>query len=680
MTDETTTHPRILLTHDGSGGLRTVQDLSAAIQRPGISQQIWQGIQATAEESWHTEPIHVHTPLEGRSEADQRRGNREYIVVNAAGHRVLCSALASLLTQDTRHVDAALAQLDCLFDEAQWPEWQDIFHREKFGFDADLRTGQLSRDVALAYDWLHPFLTQPQRQRIVAGLDERGIQPFLRAVEAGAWWVERMNNWNTVIVGGLGICGMALTGVHPQAQQLIDMATGSMRSYLEHYGPEGEFNENPAYANSSTLPVLYFHALRYHENQPGVSPEIQALHRHCFWCMYATAPPGVLVSFGDCAGQRYPALTTFFPAVAAATRDTVLQWFYTTYGTQSPVSPIWELLWFDDTLQAQPPTPENLPLGRRFAAHSGLISSRSDWNPQTTASIVFGKAGTARVNHTHPDGGQIEILGHNRPLIVDLGSVNYPSQDKDRYYHFNSDGHNQVTLGGRPQRYDLEHEAVCVASDFDNARGGWWRIDLTDLHEGVTAVRRTVIHLLPDIVVVFDEAQLHGPESIRLRWHPGGEPELGPAGRFCVTVDEVTLSAQIDALGLDPADLQSGHHAYVAPYDQDRIGNPMPQQREPYVDLCVAGKHARLLSLFAIGGVGERVPDWRRTGPASWSWDGWTPPDEAGPMSHVCSSTESVSRSTPDTQPGAASATHVQVEEEHICVQGPAGSWRVPIA
>ena len=47
MTDETTTHPRILLTHDGSGGLRTVQDLSAAIQRPGISQQIWQGFKGS---------------------------------------------------------------------------------------------------------------------------------------------------------------------------------------------------------------------------------------------------------------------------------------------------------------------------------------------------------------------------------------------------------------------------------------------------------------------------------------------------------------------------------------------------------------------------------------------------------------------------------------------------------
>lgn len=641
-------HPRILLTGDGSVGLRTLQDLAAAVAQPGISQQLWQTIQTAAEAHWHTEPIHVYTPLPGRSPADLSRGNREYIVVDAAGQRVLHSALSALLTKDRRHVEAAVEQMDCLFDEQMWPEWQDIFHREKFGFDADLRTGQLSRDVGLAYDWLHPFLTPAQRQRIVAGLDACGIQPYLRAVEAGAWWVERMNNWTTVIVGGLGICGMALADEHPQARQLVDLATRSMRIYLDHYGPAGEFNENPAYGNSSYLPVLYFHALRYHEGQPGTSPEIQALHRHCEWCMYATAPPGYLVSFGDCAGDRYPALTAFFPAVAAATRDPILQWFYTTYGTKQPSFPIWELLWYDATLESQPPTPETHALGRRYPAHSGLISSRTDWDPQTTASVVFGKAGTAKVNHTHPDGGQIEIIGHAQPLIIDIGSVNYPAQDKDRYYHFSSDGHNQITIGGRPQHYDLEHEATCVAADFDNDRGGWWRIDLTDLHDGVTRVQRTVVHLLPDIVVVLDQADLLTCEPMRLRWHPGAEPQVGTGGHFRVTVEDVGLSALVLPLGEEAGQLQLGHHAYEPPYDQDRIGNPMPQKHEPYIDLHLTGSQANILSLFAIGRPGQDVPAWRIEGASSWLWE------------------------------GASSPVQVQVVEGQLIVQGSAGRWTVP--
>ncbi|SVB64577.1 uncharacterized protein METZ01_LOCUS217431, partial [marine metagenome] len=298
-------HPRILLTSDPHSGLRTIHDLTQAIGRPGIAHDLWRAIQVQADNHLRTDPIDVYTPLPGRSPADLEKGNREYIVVNAAGQRVLVSALAALMTDDERYVDAAVEQIDCLLDAQAWPEWQDIFHREKLGFDADLRTGQLVRDISLAYDWLAPRLTLTQRARIVAGIDGRGIQPFFSAVDAGAWWVERMNNWTTVIVGGLGMGGMALWGEHDQAQRLIDMATRSMKTYLDHYGPDGEFNENPSYANSSFLPVLYFHALRYHEGQAGVSPEIQTLRNHCIWCMYATTPPGHLVSFGD-GGPKYP--------------------------------------------------------------------------------------------------------------------------------------------------------------------------------------------------------------------------------------------------------------------------------------------------------------------------------------------------------------------------------------
>ncbi len=650
ITPVTRSHPRILLTADSSQGLRTVEDLARAIDKPGVGQTLWSQIRATANAALETEPIHVHTPLPGRSAADLKKGNREYIVVNAAGQRVLASALAALLTDDPRHTAAAVEQIDCLLDPAAWPEWQDIFHRQKLGFDADLRTGQLCRDVGLAYDWLYPMLSTNERSRIVEGIDSRGIQPFFSAANAGAWWVERMNNWTTVIFGGLGICGMALDADHPQSGQLINMATGAMQTYLQHYGAEGEFNENPSYANASFLPVLYFHALRYHEEKPGISPEIQALRRHCIWCMYATTPPGHLASFGD-GGPKYPAITSFFPAVAAATQDPVLQWFYTTYGTQSSQFPIWELLWYDDALIPEPPTAQSHALGRSFPAHSGLISSRSSWDPDSATSVVFGKAGTAKVNHTHPDAGQIEIHGHGKALIVDLGSVPYPDTEPRRYYHFNSDGHNQLTFGSRHQHFDLEHEATCVASSFDNTHGGWWQIDLTDLHESVVNVRRTVIHLLPNIVVVLDEAKLETEEQIRLRWHPGAVPEIGEAGDFKLTIDDVSLCGLVLPLEHDqPVDRILGYHQYQPPYDHDRIGNPMPQRREPYMDVTLQGTQARFLSLFAMGERGLSTDTWRATGPSTWIYG------------------------------ESADQTVVDVSTRRLTVGGAAGLWEVEIA
>ncbi len=333
--------------------------------------------------------------------------------------------------------------------------------------------------------------------------------------------------------------------------------------------------------------------------------------------MHATTPPEHLVSFGD-GEPKYPALTSFFPAVAAATRDPVLQWFFTTYGAPQPQFPIWELLWYDDTLESRSPE-SSLPRGRAFAAHSGLISSRSNWDPVTTPSVVFSKAGSAKVNHTHPDAGQIEIHGHARPLIVDLGSVPYPDSDARRHYHFSSEGHNQINVAGRQQRWDLEHEAHCTHSAFDDELGGWWQIDLTDLHESVQNVRRTVVHLLPNIVVILDDVQSLRQEPIRLRWHPGGEPQIEFPHDFRVVVDEVALSAKVVELaGADSPELILGHHAYRPPYDHDRIGNPMPQRHEPYLDATVHGQKARFLSLFAIGEPRAPMDLWQQVDSFNW--------------------------------------------------------------
>ncbi|MBT4609816.1 MAG: hypothetical protein HOC05_07245, partial [Gemmatimonadetes bacterium] len=84
----------------------------------------------------------------------------------------------------------------------------------------------------------------------------------------------------------------------------------------------------------------------------------------------------------------------------------------------------------------------------------------------------------------------------------------------------------------------------------------------------------------------------------------------------------VTLSGLVVQLDVDhPSALVVGQHEYVPPYDQDRIGNPMPQRHEPYLDSHIHGQSVRFLSLFAIGDVGHTIADWHKTGPGSFSID-----------------------------------------------------------
>ncbi|MCF7853751.1 MAG: heparinase II/III family protein [Candidatus Pacebacteria bacterium] len=619
------THPRLLLHMQHRRGFRSVAELRDAVTH-GHARKLWTQVLEVTDEATGTAPLTAFTPLPGRSRENIKQGNREYTITNAAGNRVLACALATLVTDDDRYRKAALQQLETLFDENAWPEWQDIFHRNTYDLDADLRTGMLCRDIGLAYDWLCPSLTSEERQWIVDGLDRRGIQPYLRSVEQNAWWANRMNNWTTCIVGGLGICGMALNGEHPQAEQLIEMAVPCMRKYLDQYGPEGEFNENPAYAGSTGLPVLFFSAYRYFQGKKENSAELGFLRKFCVWQMYMTVPPGVTVPFGDGGPDRPASLcASFVPAVAAATEDPVLQWFYLTHADHNTRNPVLELLYYDATLAPEPPTVDDYPLGRAFPAHSGIVCSRTSWDPKNAACVVVGKAGHGGVNHTHPDAGQVTVRGYGKRLIRDLGSVSYP-KDKRHFYPFNTSGHNVLTFNDHELLWDENHRARIVKSGFDNQQGSSWVIDTTDLYEHAKSVRRGVVHLFPGVVAVLDEATFDRVGKIRLRWHPETPAKPDADGHFVIHNDTVKLSGRIVALDGEKLQFTNGRHTFEPPYTKDRMGNPLSQRNEPYMDTVTESKHCRILSLFAVYGPDTEPQQWQAAD------NGWQVTTNNGPV------------------------------------------------
>ena len=645
--------PHLLISPEAAESTRSLSDLKQSVEVDGVPRQLWSQIHADASAAIDADPLTVFTSLAGRTPADIEQGNPEYIIVDAAGQRVLKCALAGLLTDDRKFAEAALIQIDCLFDPKAWPEWQDLFHRRDLGFDADLRTGQLCRDLGVAYDWLYPQLKPGERQRMLEGIDRRGIQPFLRSISRNPPWMERLSNWTTCIVGGLGICGMGLSTDHSESEELVEGAEAIMRTYLQLYGEDGEFNENPSYADASLYPTLFYSALRCHREGESSTPELDILHRHCYWCLYASAPPGHVVSFGD-GGPDHPALTAFFPAVAAATRDPILQWYYLAYG-QPARFPVWELVWFDSGLEAEAPTHGSLPLGRAYRDHSALVSSRTSWDPHSTSCVVFGKGGHGGVIHSHPDASQVEIHGRGERLIIDLGKVYYPPGDDRRpYYQFGTDGHNVVTIGGRGLYWEQsgERRSHLVDSEFDNERGGWWKVVLTELHDGAKRVERLVVHLFPGYVVVVDQVELDGTEEIRLRWHAMAAPNLSSDGCFSVDSDGVILRGKIATVRGPAPHFLLGRHEYLPPLDRDRMGNLLPQRREPYLDSVVHATSACLLSLFAVEPEGSEPCDWATvtSGGEMW-WQHKTPSDDV----------------------------QVKVSTEELSVEGAAGAWNVAL-
>jgi hypothetical protein len=608
-TSSSVSRPHIFVTAEQIDGLRSVEDIRRNIT-DGHAKHLWESQRAVADEECGRKPYEPGDIFPGRDAMSAKHANRDYTIVHRAGTRALRAALACLITEDTRYRDDALTQMESLFDTNRWPEWRDIAHK---GMNIDLRAGQLSRSLSLAYDWLHPFLDTSQRKWIVEGIDACGIQPYLKDVADGVWWANGTNNWMTCVVGGHGIAGLALADDHPQSQELVDYAHPRLNAYFDNYGPEGEFNESVAYANAHALPLTYFSAHRYASGGGTNRIADFPVPDTCKWMMYFTVPPGRVLPFGD-AHTNQPPSTPMFATVADATRDAALQWFYLEHSDpKNPDADPWELLWFDPTLKPQEP---RIPKGRAYHGHSQNISVRASWDPRSTVCVVYGKGGNGAEGHGNHDAGQVCIDSYGKHLITDPGSPpGYPadffSENRYEYYNAGALGHNILLFGGRELRRQKSDSAKILASQFDNDKGGWWQLDLTALYDGVSSVKRTVVYLDPTTIVVYDAAHLTTEKETSLRWHTIAEPIWSPDGTFSVENDGSGVDCLVTSTGETATATSLQHHAYADPFNRFRLGDVFEQRHEPYLDVTTKSDRISILSLFKVREAGA--------GPAAWT-------------------------------------------------------------
>lgn len=489
----------------------------------------------------------------------------------------------------------------------------------------------LAKDVGIVLNWLRPHLTSTEIDLFVRGLESRAIRPFQKAIADQAWWLSVTNNWQTCIVGGVGIAAMALDGLHPEVEKLIGFGDPLMEAHLKDYGAEGEFNEGMGYAGAIGLIVDYYTARLGWSADRGNRLAAAPFPDMARWFIHMTVPPGHLLNFGD-GHFNAPLKVDWMPAIAAAAQDGVLQDFSARFRSIQ-ADPV-QLLCLDTDLAPVPAT-GRLPLGRAYHEHGACISSRTSWDWDKTASVVGSKA-RREDNHEHNDPGQVVIEGEGRSLIVDWGTpdTTYPlgffTENRFRYFDANSFGHNILVFGGRDMEscYEmhpkftqgalhgkraLHHQGRIIRAEFDDAWGGLWQIDTAPAWQGVKRNLRTVLHVHPGFVLVLDDAELETPESISLRWNTAQKPALLADGAFTLSLDDVGLAAQVVSLDGQALTHRLGNQGYTAPWNQDQFGGTLPERNCPYVESLLTSDRCRLLSLFAVQ-PGNTVSAWTQNG------------------------------------------------------------------
>ena len=621
-----TAGPTLLIRDDGPGGLRGLNDLKAAVAGDGLAAEMWIKINQAADADLDAPVLTPASVLPDRNPSHVDRRNPNAGLINKIGRRVERAALAFLVTDDRRYLDSAWRQIAVLFDDAHWPDWRDLAHRDEGNGGVDLRTGDLAAPLGLCYDWLRPHLSDARRAEFLAGVDARVIEPFLRSAEEGVWWLEHGSNWTTRIVGGVGILGLGLGDDHPRAGELVAVADRVMFAYADGLGGDGSFNESPGYANSLGAPARYY-LVRHYADPDG--PGLDALRR-----LRGTTRWAASILLPGETGRRLPAFGDtetdktlgggFAGAVALATGDGVAQWLFLA-GTRDALDRLpagridpEALLGFDARVEPTPPG-ETLPPAVAYRDQGGLMVSRTNWNlsAESDAVVVYAKSGREAM-HDQDDAGQLCVDVGTTRLIRDVGNdFTYPADyfgvNRRRYYAAAARGHNVLTFGDAVDggmTPDGRGELTAFAAGEDVVS---FAFDLSAAYADGRRVTRRVLHVLPNVVAVLDEATLPKVEPVTLRWHTADSPGL-QEDSFTFAADGITVTGHVLALDGPPPTLAADRHAWTPGFETGRDDRPLPEHAEPFVALTAEADRVRWLTLFTIQRPGDPDPAVERPG------------------------------------------------------------------
>lgn len=460
-----------------------------------------------------------------RSAHQQGRWGAATAAVASLQGRIFDLLVCHRVDPNSAYRDRALEELKNLVG---FSTWVDPSHND---LSADLCTGEACATVAVALDWLAEELTEADRLRCVRVLREKGLQPYLAAVKAGAFWQSCYHNWNAVVNGGVGLAALLLSDEEDAAEAALAKAKAGLENFFNALGREGGWDEGLGYWGYAMRYLLLFG-----EGLSRASGDSHVFHQRG---MDATglfpiyfSPHGLAVSFGDM--PLAPAWGVFYLLVKHFGIKEVA-WWLDRYGFRhglvtSGYSDAGLALLFRPLDWEHQPAPDLHPV--KVFNEIGWAAVADRWPaPNLYAAL---KSGDLSAHHAQLDMNSVQIVCDGEILLHDPGSPEYSREylsPEGRYdfYEVQSRAHNTVTLGDRGHRIDAVGSIV-EAQDAPAYR--WVAADGgAALGEDVHFVRHLVMPVVEPtragrMIVVLDEIHNVVPEPIQASWHTAGGVDL----------------------------------------------------------------------------------------------------------------------------------------------------------
>jgi hypothetical protein len=495
------------------------------------------------------------------------------------------SSFVYAMTGDKKHLEISKLAIDRLLEYKKW----DYF-MEGGEFTIGLqRAPETTIAMSFALEWLGNELSDGMKQEIEKQIAEKGAPACYRTLY-GMKYPDRVRGWGfdpesdypfkvdlsrwplilnstnlkVIPIAGLGIAACLLYGKNPQAEQWLNLARQSARAFAPMFGADGCYDEGVSYWGYTALHYTLFLEVMYRTlgidernliNYPGT------VRYGLQMSMPSVGKPDDCVNFGDASVVGDVSVAAW---VARRHRDSTAQYVATSV---SEVKTYYGMVWYDPAVEAKKPGPELYDV--RF--NNDLVVSRTGWDEKDSV-VALRSGGPA--NHEHADRNSIIFKAYGERLLHDPLKAAYPYtlqhwvlrlteahtavliNGKGHQYHDGHEGTNASWAEAKVVRYQPSEKQLIVTSDATEA----YRL----VNPDVKLVRRTLVFLKPDILLVFDRVTLGSAKSkvqLRFQVYNGdgrGESDVNKGG-FLIKRPLASLSGTI--VTPTPFEVKSGAHA-----------------------------------------------------------------------------------------------------------------------
>jgi len=454
------------------------------------------------------------------------------------GNLLLRDAFIYAITGDANRGQNARIELMKTIALERWDTFVEDGHLP-LGF---LRAGNLTRQTALALDWIGDLLTDSERAEVRKQISEKGCVPIVRGLSGmrapetvKGWGVHPVdqhefeprdmrrwptilghNNFRAVMSGGLALGIFALAGHDPRTEAWKEILHDSFDRFTKLYQADGSYDDLP-------------HLLR----------------------------PNGSVNFGD-AGNSLRSDVGYW--IARKSRDGLAQYIAENFHDGHT---LFSLIWYDPTVKPESPVNHFLTkldldwiIARTGYEMDDLVVALRSGPPANhehadrnsvilkyAGEILFSDPYRPTYHHTDPGWFLRTSPAHNTVLIDGLG---HP-------YHDGSEGTNESKASAKIVRCGERQGYVFWVSDATAA----YALDNPD----VASVTRTVLvfYQIPALVVIDKLQKKSIPATFSARWHVENSDHNGscaveghsfsnlrPNGKFlgvCAGTPEIVLKA-----------------------------------------------------------------------------------------------------------------------------------------